>query len=294
MTARKASITKRIRPLGTLEILDEVFDAYKSHFVLLIGISSLFYVPYYLFYYAFHKSQCCVVFSMLVIQPLLGIALVYAISEAYLGRKTSVIQCCQQSFSKSVLLPMIGASLVRSPLMLMPMLLAVSSNNNEPSVTGVVLLVFLPLFIIGMFRLLLISPVCVIERTGVKKTLARSWQLMKGNVGKAFWLFFLVLLLYGIFYIVSMQLVYLFPNAGHGIQPKDTIPGQVIIPIVSLLMAPLFTLSSVFLYYDIRVRKEGFDLELLAAQLDAQPQASLLPGAADLPREHVISDRDNQ
>jgi hypothetical protein len=46
-------------------------------------------------------------------------------------------------------------------------------------------------------------------------------------------------------------------------------------------LTPLGIIADILLYYDFRIRKEGFDLEMLSRALDATPetvQAQPLPG----------------
>ena len=38
---------------------------------------------------------------------------------------------------------------------------------------------------------------------------------------------------------------------------------------MNVLTVPLYSIVAILLYYDLRIRKEGFDLELLASELDA-------------------------
>jgi hypothetical protein len=45
--------------------------------------------------------------------------------------------------------------------------------------------------------------------------------------------------------------------------------GVVIAAILQLLLSPLYQAALVIAYYDLRVRKEGFDLEVLASSLQA-------------------------
>ena len=45
----------------------------------------------------------------------------------------------------------------------------------------------------------------------------------------------------------------------------------VLTTIVQAAATPIGTISMILFYYDIRIRKEGFDLEVLAASLAAQP-----------------------
>jgi hypothetical protein len=45
--------------------------------------------------------------------------------------------------------------------------------------------------------------------------------------------------------------------------------GVVLAAVTQLLLSPLYQAALVIAYYDLRVRKEGFDLEVLASSLQA-------------------------
>ena len=48
---------------------------------------------------------------------------------------------------------------------------------------------------------------------------------------------------------------------------------QVLGTVVDVVFAPVFALVSVLLYYDLRIRKEGFDLEILAQEMEQRKQS---------------------
>jgi hypothetical protein len=44
--------------------------------------------------------------------------------------------------------------------------------------------------------------------------------------------------------------------------------------LVSILLTPLGVSTSILLYYDLRIRKEGFDLEMLSRSFETSPNTS--------------------
>ena len=52
-----------------------------------------------------------------------------------------------------------------------------------------------------------------------------------------------------------------------GLSTTIILLGTVMAAIVQLLLSPLYQAALVIAYYDLRVRKEGFDLEVLASVL---------------------------
>jgi hypothetical protein len=58
--------------------------------------------------------------------------------------------------------------------------------------------------------------------------------------------------------------------------------GKAIDNIVSVLLTPLGVITSILLYYDLRIRKEGFDLEMLSRSFDTAHNPSA-PSMAQRP-----------
>jgi hypothetical protein len=54
---------------------------------------------------------------------------------------------------------------------------------------------------------------------------------------------------------------------------KGEVLSTVVVAVVSLLIYPLLSCVFTLFYYDLRVRKEGFDLEMLSQQLGAAAPA---------------------
>lgn len=100
------------------------------------------------------------------------------------------------------------------------------------------------------------------------KALRRSWNLVRNNG----WRTFLVLFVAGIFTGLVQFLAELAASAANGLA-EDQIELWVVI--VESLSALGFAFSASFtavivtvIYYDLRIRKEGFDIELMTSRLD--------------------------
>ena len=50
---------------------------------------------------------------------------------------------------------------------------------------------------------------------------------------------------------------------------RQAVLGQALQQILNLLLAPFSSIAWILLYYDLRIRKEGFDLEVLAKSMSA-------------------------
>ena len=148
------------------------------------------------------------------------------------------------------------------------------------------MLVLFPAILVLLFWLMLRYSVCipcmVLEDVRAGQAIRRSVQLMKGNYLRCF----LLLLLTVVITYVSLMI---FQGPFYIAMLLSARHGQVAIWLMSLssvfgglggaLSAPLIMIGLVLLYYDIRVRKEAFDLQLMMSLVD-QAGAQPVSGAA--------------
>jgi hypothetical protein len=50
-----------------------------------------------------------------------------------------------------------------------------------------------------------------------------------------------------------------------------TIASQVLMFLAGSLILPLYSIATTLFYYDIRIRREGFDLEFMSGQMGERP-----------------------
>ena len=271
--------TLDLRPLSIGELLDRTFSLYRRNFLLFIGISA---IPQ-LLVLALQLAQTAFMPSKVPMQPstptdfqvagsgfstggvlgFLGVAIVglivyvfaylfsqggtvFAVSELYLGRATTI-----------------GQSLGRV-------------RGELGSLFGVIILnglvtgfSFLLLIIPGIYmacRLCVCIPAALLENLGPRESLERSFGLTKENAGRAF----LILLLYSVILYAALFL-FDIPFA-IGIQVESHNPSMVRLLtalmqvgnfVAGVLVTPVLTIASSIFYFDLRVRKEAFDLQLM-------------------------------
>lgn len=159
-----------------------------------------------------------------------------------------------------------------------------------PSLLGAVILVSLIvlvgylLFVVPgviwqlMFALTL--PVLVVERCGVRRAMERSRELARGNLGKIFGVYLgvgLVAMVLSVLFDLPGQLLIQFSQGEHlmPILIFSTLSSM----LGSLLATPISAAATILLYYDLRIRKEGFDLEVLAHGIGAPLPPPALPAS---------------
>jgi uncharacterized membrane protein len=109
---------------------------------------------------------------------------------------------------------------------------------------------------------------CVVEDLGVMKSIKRSAKLSKGSR-------FRIFLIYIVFMLLAVTLGVALGAIAGGVGaliPNMTV--RIIVVyfagfIASLLTGPLATIGVALVYYDERIRKEAFDLQLMMSSLDA-------------------------
>jgi hypothetical protein len=136
-------------------------------------------------------------------------------------------------------------------------------------------------FIVG--RVAYVPQVMLVEGKGVFDSFSRSFSLARGNVRRL-----MAMTLFTTFATYSALMVLLVPLGWYGylsgIHPIDStqwpawyaITYNVLAPLSSILLTPVWMLGLSLLYVDERVRHEGYDIELMAArQLGELPQTDV-------------------
>ncbi len=101
-------------------------------------------------------------------------------------------------------------------------------------------------------------------------SLGRSWALTKGFKGKAFGLFLVMLL---VFFLVLFGVGILIGIAEAAF-PVLAIPAEILLAALMLFFYPLSSCVLTLFYYDLRVRKEALDLEVLGREIGLSQTAS--------------------
>jgi uncharacterized membrane protein len=248
--------TYEFRPLSFGEILDGSFGIYRRIFGTLIsiaivcqGIPSLLNVYVELAGGVFlNMGLWAVGFVLGTIGYLLAAgATLRAISERYLGREPSFGGALAYAVTKAWRLFVAGLA--------------------KYIVIGFASILFVIPGIIVACGYSVVAQVAVLEELRAPTdALGRSWFLTKGYKWRAFGLYFLMYLLLYMPFFAAGVVAAMSPDLFGG--PGAVAALMIASQLIWLLIYPLLTCVFTLFYYDLRVRKEAFDLEYLSRQLD--------------------------
>lgn len=242
-----------LRPLSAGEVLDVSFGFYRAHFVPLVTIAALSrVVPDVLGIYVEQSGGIMANLTLGIVQLLLSVVLsmvgvaatTSVVSDGYLGRS------------------MQAGEAIRNALGMLGRLLVVSISSGMLIFFGIILLIVPGL--VAMSGLALASVVVVLEGKAPVEAMQRSWNLTKGFRRKILGVLSITLLL-----LVVPGFAIGVVTAITSATPEPGILAMVANSVLALFIFPFVYVATVVLYYDIRVRKEGFDLELLAGDMPA-------------------------
>jgi hypothetical protein len=132
-------------------------------------------------------------------------------------------------------------------------------------------------FLLIYGRIVYVPQILMVEGKGVFSSIGRSFSLAGGQLRRIaalilFWIYVswsLVLLLFLPLGYISDWITPFSPEQ----PPWYDIAWQTVTQLSEILLMPIFMVGCTLLYLDSRVRKEGFDVELLANRTLAQPPA---------------------
>jgi hypothetical protein len=246
-----------IRAMSLGEIVDTSFRVLRDHFGPLVGMSAVVYVPFYLLTAHWQiqaqetvarggpaqMSAMLLPFVLMIlvfalVMPLVSAAISHAVSEAYLGRPIDAGASLRAALG--IVVPLVGTGLLAALLGGLATLLLI--------IPGI-------WFFLGIFTL---YPVNVVERTFGMASIRRSLDLMKGQRGRGVLLYLLII-------VVSIVLGGVLGLLG-SISPWV---GALMQGVTSAVTGAFTAAAMIVFYFDVRCRKEAFDVEHLALQVQA-------------------------
>ncbi len=270
-------MAKMLEPRKFGDFFYDTFGIYKKNFLKLIAIVAIAEGILFILGYFFLLSlpliitEGKIVFSILsvmvviiavilvflsvfVVFPLMEGALIYAISEQYFRQPVSIRQAYR--FAMKRLKSLIGSALLAlSAVFGMAMtiigILALSIRRPYPAkFLGIAITIIgIPAVIYFGVRWIFIFQAVSLEDLGARAALSRSSALVKGNWWEVFAVAFVLSIITG----MISNILGTIPAVGTAIG--------------FILSTPVSTIMVTLLYCDLRLRKEGYSLEMLAEKL---------------------------
>lgn len=274
-----------LRPLSVFETIDAAFSLYRKHFIDLVTIAAIILIPLGIIGYLVSLPTVELAnvdpnditsisdfnFGSLVggsliaaILGVVGTALLTGsatniVASSYLERIEGWRESLQEALQKL-------GSLVGSAI-----LAALGTG------LGLILCLVPGVYLYVSW---ITAPVTImVEDEGATGALGRSRDLVSGRWGSVFGVLVVLFILQ---FIISAILGAII-GAGSIIQGGALTAGQlaasqVASTVTSILVQPFLAVVITVVYFDLRVRKEGFDLDQLARRMGGEPPAGGLPG----------------
>ena len=232
------------------DVLNRSFSVFSRHAASFIGITAVAYIPIYIFAFAqlgrkstdFDTGTVVLgmlsVIALIICSVVASGAVLYCVVQDLRSAPFSVGNSVQVALRR--LLPMIGVAICVGVLCLL----------------GLMLLVVPGLIVICMYYVA--TPVCIAENEGVFGSMSRSAQLTKGHR----WQIFGIL---GLIWIASVIITVLIEALGAGL---GAIPEFILTQVWQVVAGAFGGVVSGVLYYNLRVAKEGVDINQIASVFD--------------------------
>lgn len=266
-----------LRPLSTGEILDQAFGLYRRYFAVLVTIAIIclllpLVASAYIGVTALARMQAQIaahlqpeVFTWQFIVVAIAFSILSAISfgastlvlsEGYLGRTIGTGEALRRAWDR--ILSLIGISL-----------------QTSLAVGLAAILLIIPGIIVGCGYAVATQALMVEPGLKLQGAMSRSWALTKGSRWRVFAAVavgFVILLVatLGVGAVIAGVGYLAGWSGGAGFEARSQgfeLVAQAANIVVRIVVMPLFTCILTVLYFDLRVRSEGFDLEALAAAL---------------------------
>ncbi len=270
--------TTQLGPFGVGELLDRAIRVYRAQFLTFVGIVALALIPTTILRIIslanFGTGQLVDLVQQFFVQNLASAALTGAVAHAYLWQPLTIADAYRLGIRRygallgafilmglAVGAPAIilGLCTVTTGMFIIPMLIVVPVASYLGTRWGVVI------------------PSIILEDMSVTEGLMRSWDLTNGYFWRVLGMFLLTGLLTTVVaelpgMAIAYGIEYVLPFSAMFVRAVLLTAVDQISLIITL---PLSVGVTTLLYYDLRVRKEGYDLELRAEAVVPSVQPSV-------------------
>ena len=296
-----------LRPLGVGDVLDRTFTVYRAKPLVFIGLSAIWYLLLVLVFVvlavaifagalaAFSRQATTPspeqiagaavgIIGFVLVAVIVAIllfaaqsaALVDAAAKRYLGKDVAIGESFRAGLSASPRLFVAGVLVFLAIIGAWAVLIIVAALANQGIVWALAVLAGIVATAFLGCSWLVAPVVVVVEKMGPISALGRAWRLSAGNRWR---IFGIQVLLFILNLVLSLLIGGIFGGLAAASSQGGAAPGTLGITSVvqslvnlasTIIWAPVEWIAFTVLYYDLRVRKEAFDLQLAA---EALPQS---------------------
>ena len=168
-----------------------------------------------------------------------------------------LLVCASQAFLGE---PVDVGGAVRRTVSRLPVLLVAAALRFLLIIVGLFFFFFGVLY--PAARFFAVTPAIVLEGSGLRNAFARSSALSKGRKWHIILTMGLVFVIYVVLALGTMFVVGLI---------QIRLLQMIVMGVFSIVAYPIVAITAAVLYYDMRIKNEGLDIELMAGALDGAP-----------------------
>ena len=260
-----------LSPRSLSALLNETFVIYGTHLWRFLALVAVVQIPLGLLLLVvvgvFDRSA--LQFAINLIVSSLGTAIVYgaastAVGQHYVTGGVNIADCYARASWRLLSLVWLAALLAGGVLAFLSPLLF-----GGDSFLGVVLLI--PMFVALALMIWWFTsiPAVVTEGNRALQALQRTWSLMSGSIWRVVGIFFVLLLVaLGLSIVINIPFAVLLGVTGVGLASTTGEAVQGIGSIfVETIVLPVLFIAGTLLYYDLRVRKEQYNVSALSQEM---------------------------
>lgn len=277
-----------LRPRTATELVDAAFQLLRRHYLQFVSIAAVFLIPVIVLQaWAMTPQRSAVpspgyffAFFVVAVLALLSTAAVtVGVSDSYVHDRVDVMYAIRRvlarivpillgTFATIVVIFAVMFVLVMAFTIVATSLTAAIGVGRAGGVTAIVgtVLGFAGValgFLSTYARIFAVPMVIVLEGTSVGTAFTRSLSLTEGAVWRIMGVFVLVFFIFAAFLgLMLMAGTMITMQYARLVTAYSVLAGT-----INVFVYPIYTVFVTLLYYDLRIRRDGFDLEMMSKEL---------------------------
>jgi hypothetical protein len=234
---------------GLGELFGETFSVYRRNFWPFVLIGLIPQLPNIVTFVTPGLIDVLLALVSLLLSLLAGGAAVHAVAQHYLGQPVDVRQCFRRAWHRVLSMAVVTVVIVLALL---------------GSVVLMIVVVGIPLFFFLLVIWFFAVEAIMIEDRRLLAALRRSRDLVRGSWWRIFGIgivFVLVILVLSVAVAVPTGILLI----------SNPAIGGLLSIAAGILVFPVALIGRTLVYFDLRVRKEGYNLDALSSEIGSQP-----------------------